>query len=154
MNKENVIRALEVCEIGNGCDQCSYSNMDGCIRHMCDDAIKLLRETPYATKMQPETPTYTKAYIFTKTENLVKYFNAHEPTLHENTFERYIQPREVQLILLIRYEGDKCICRIKCPINPLPIKGEFVAVAPGAVGSLLSTLGWGFKECLHLNLFK
>ena len=152
MDKANVIKAMEICGTATECCECPYFGMDGCDRYMIDDAIALLKETP--KEARNDSPAYTKAIIFTKTENLVKYFNGHEPPLPENTFNRYLQPREIQLILLVRYEEGKCICRIKCPINPLPIKGEFVAVSSGAVGSLLSTLGWKFKECLHLNLFK
>ena len=150
MNKENVIQALGMCDTDIECCECPYFGMDDCRRYMIDDAINLLRETPHAK----ETPAYTKALIFTKTETLVKYFNSKYPPLPNKTFDRYLQPREIQLVLLVRYEEDKCICRIKCPINPLPIKGEFVAVSPRAVGSLLFPLGWKFKECLHLNLFK
>lgn len=41
----------------------------------------------------------------------------------------YAEEREVRLILLVRFnEKGKPICRIKCPINPLPIEvGEMTA---------------------------
>lgn len=51
-------------------------------------------------------------------------------------------------------EEYKTICRIKCPINPLPIKGEFETPSVGAVSHVLATMGWVFKEKLHLNLLK
>lgn len=43
---------------------------------------------------------------------------------------------------------EQCICRIKCPINPLPIKGEFQCVSISEMTNLLTSLGWSYKEKL------
>lgn len=61
--------------------------------------------------------------------------------------------RDVHLILLVRHEDGKCICRIKCPINPLPIKGEFQCVSTGEMSKLLKSMGWTYKEKVHYGMF-
>ena len=67
--------------------------------------------------------------------------------------EMYSKDRDVQLILLVRHEDGKCICRIKCPINPLPIKGEFQCVSTGEMTKLLKSMGWTYKEKVHSGMF-
>ena len=67
--------------------------------------------------------------------------------------ERYSKDRDVQLILLVRHEDGKCICRIKCPINPLPIKGEFQCVSTGEMSKLLKSMGWTYKEKVRSGMF-
>lgn len=144
MDKTNVMNALSLCGTGReNCTGCPYYAMNGCDRHMCDDALALLKAE--------EKPTYHTALIFTKRDNLVKYFWG-KPALSNQ--EYYAREREVQLILLVRYEKGKCICCIKCPINPLPIKGEFEAPSIGAVSHTLQTMGWTYKEKLPLSMFR
>ena len=113
-----------------------------------------------------EKPTYGMAIIFTKRDNLSKWFNANcskfivdgnmEYSEHFVRAEKYYaQERIVKLILLVRFnEKGKPICRIKCPINPLPIKGEFEAPTVGVVSHTLETMGWTYKEKLPLGLFR
>ena len=154
MDKENVMKALSLCGTGSEtCTGCPYYGMGGCDRHMCDDAITLLKAN--------EKPTYGMAIIFTKRDNLLKWFSANDGfwALGTNAYQRaravYAKEREVRLILLVRFnEKGKPICRIKCPINPLPIKGEFEAPTVGAVSHTLETMGWTYKEKLPLGLFK
>ena len=148
MDKTNVIKALELCGTkSKTCTGCPYYGMGGCDRHMCDDALALLK----AEEKANEKPTYHTALIFTKRDNLVKYLWG-KPALSNQ--EYYARERDVQLILLVRYEKGKCICRIQCPINPLPIKGEFEAPSIGAVSHTLQTMGWTYKEKLPLDMFR
>lgn len=146
MDKTNVMKALSLCGTGReSCTRCPYYAMNGCGRHMCDDALALLK----AEEKANEKPTY--AFIFTKRDNLVKYCWG-KPAISNQ--EYYARERDVQLILLVRYEEGKCICRIKCPISPLPIKGEFEAPSIGAVSHTLQTMGWTYKEKLPLDMFR
>ena len=144
MDKENVIKALELCGTGSDtCAGCPYYGMSGCDRHMCDDALALIKAD--------EKPTYHQAIIFTKRDNLVKYFWG-KPALSNQ--EYYAREREIQLILLVRFENGKCICRIRCPINPLPIKGEFQCVSTSEMSKLLASMGWKYKEKIYSGMFQ
>lgn len=162
MDKANVIKALELC--GNGsttCTGCPYYGMGGCDRHMCDDALALIK----ADEKANEKPTYHQAIIFTKRDNLSKWFDANcskfivdgnmEYSEHFVRAEKlYAQERDIQLILLVRFENGKCICRIKCPINPLPIKGEFQCVSTSEMSKLLTSMGWTYKEKYGIEMFR
>lgn len=144
MEKKTVMKALSVCGRGiEACPECPYFDEAACGRHMCEDALALLKAE--------EKPTYHTALIFTKRDNLVKYFWGKSALSNQ---EYYAKEREVQLILLSRYEKGKCICCIKCPINPLPIKGEFEAPSISAVSHTLQTMGWTYKEKLPLGMFR
>ena len=154
MNKANVMKALERCANAANCSDCPYHGMNNCDGHLCEDALALLK----AEEKANEKPTYHTAFIYTKRDNLIKYFWG-KPALSKgktalSNREYYAKEREVQLILLVRYEEGKCICRIKCPINPLPIKGEFEPVNAAAVHRLLVSLGWTFKEKINLYMFQ
>ena len=158
MDKANVIKALEICEKGEGdCTGCPYSNIAGCTYCLNKDAISLLKAN--------EKPTYHQAIIFTKRDNLSKWFDANcskfivdgnmEYSEHFVRAEKlYAQERDIQLILLVRYENGKCICRIKCPINPLPIKGEFQCVSTSEMSKLLTSMGWTYKEKYGIEMFR
>lgn len=156
MDKTNVMKALSLCGTGSEtCTGCPYYGMNGCDRHMCDDALSLL-------KANEPKPQYHSAYRFSKVTNLLKYLSSSyqrygtsgNPEDAERIREWYAREREVQLILLVRHEEGKCICRIKCPVNPLPLKGEFVVTNAGDVSRLLIDLGWSFKDKLNLAMFK
>ena len=107
---------------------------------------------------------YTDAIIFTKTTSLSAWFDAHyhdrlglcATSVGFNQLrQRYAQPREVQLVLLVRYEPTKHpICKIKCPINPLPIRGEFEVVSTGEIVDFLRRDGWEVKQKLPVALLK
>ena len=148
MDKTNVMKALSLCGTGSDtCAGCPYYGMSGCDRHMCDDALTLLKADENAN----EKPTYHQAIIFTKRDNLVKYFWG-KPALSNQ--EYYAREREIQLILLVRFENGKCICRIKCPINPLPIKGEFQCVSTSEMSKLLTSIGWTYKAKYGIGMFR
>ena len=118
---------------------------------------------------------YSRAFIFHKETDLMPYFEAKKDALgydpqfpsHQRMKARYEQKRDVQLIALIRYDGvpgtvngrkvitgQKCMCRIKCPINPLPIKGEFEVASPYHICEFLRELGWTLEREHNLKLFK
>ena len=157
MDKANVMKALELCGTGSKtCTGCPYHGMNGCDRHMCDDALSLLKAKAN------DKSTYHTAIIYTKHTNLMPWlqsnytkFGAHGTTEQALRIrEMYSKDRDVQLILLVRHEEGKCICRIKCPINPLPIKGEFQCVSTNEMTKLLASMGWKYKEKVHSGMFK
>lgn len=156
MDKANVMKALELCGTGSEtCTGCPYYAMGGCDRRMCDDALSLLQSND-------ATHTYHTAIIYTKHTNLMPWlqsnytkFGTHGTTEQVLRIrEMYSKDRDVQLILLVRHEEGKCICRIKCPINPLPIKGEFQCVSTSEMTKLLASMGWKYKEKVHSDMFK
>ena len=155
MNKYDVMKALSLCGTeSTTCTECPYYAMGDCDRRMCDDALFMLQSND-------TTPTDHTAIIYTKHTNLMpwlqsKYerFGTHGTTEQAQRIrEMYSKDREVQLILLVRHEDGKCICRIKCPINPLPIKGEFQCVSTGEMSKLLKSMGWTYKEKVHSGMF-
>lgn len=154
MEKANVMKALTLCGTGSEtCTGCPYYGMDGCDRHMCDDALSLLKAKAN------DKPTYHTAIIYTKRDNLLKWLDGHYPKFRDvkeaaRIRAEYATEREIQLILLVRHEDGKCICRIKCPINPLPIKGEFQCVNTSEMTELLASMGWKYKEKIHSGMFK
>ena len=154
MDKANVMKALELCGTGSEtCTGCPYYGMDGCDLHMCDDALSLRKA------MANDNPTYHTAIIYTKRDNLSKWLNRRYSKFRDaqeaaRIRAEYATEREIQLILLVRHEEGKCICRIKCPINPLPIKGEFQCVSTIEMTRLLSSMGWTYKEKVHSAMFK
>jgi len=103
--------------------------------------------------------TYSRAIMFTKHTDLMPYFEikrAHSqcPNSWENCKSYYEAKRDVNLILQIRYdEKGNIICRIKCPINPLPIKGEFNVCHLGALVAFLEREGWKFNGNYNLRMF-
>lgn len=158
MDKANVMKALEVCMDFSNCQECPYYNVEvGCREHMNSDALALLKAN--------EKPTYGMAIIYTKRDNLLKWFdiNGYQYAQggnmeYSDKYQRmravYATEREIQLILLVRHENGKTICRIKCPINPLPIKGEFQCVSTSEMTKLLASMGWKYKEKIHSAMFR
>lgn len=107
---------------------------------------------------------YTRAFIFTKRTNLLPWLDSNWHRfgidVRRNSEQwatlraEYAIEREVQLVLLIRNERDGICARIKCPINPLPIKGEFQIASPGEMIQLLNSMGWELVSKQNLRLFK
>ena len=161
MNKNDVMKALEWCAFsGSDGGDCPYGGMTHCDRHLCEDALALLQSTENKHNAIA-SPTYHTAIIYTKHTNLMPWlqsnytkFGTHGTTEQALRIrEMYSKDRDVQLILLVRHEDGKCICRIKCPINPLPIKGEFQCVSTGEMSKLLKSMGWTYKEKVHSSMF-
>ena len=155
MNKHDVMKAMERCaSLGDCCYDCPYRGMDCCYRHLCEDALSLLQSTDDEHNVIA-SPTYHTAIIYTKHTNLMPWYNGRcDAPRNPTAREYYSKDREVQLILLVRHEDGKCICRIKCPINPLPIKGDFQCVSTGEMSKLLKSMGWTYKEKVHSGMFK
>lgn len=149
MNKNDIMRALQCCSCGN-CVECPYDGKEECDAKMCADAISMLK----ANK-----PAYSLVYIYTKRTNLSAYMSA-KVTAHcsDNAYqamrEHYAKERDVKLIAMFRWDGAKCFCKIKCPINPLPVKGEFETPTTGAVDRFLKANGWSFEQRLYPRMFE
>lgn len=159
MNKHDVMKALALCAGVNGnadCTKCPYFGVTKCDARLNEDAIALLKSEPVGN-------IYHTAIIYTKHTNLLPWLDGQYNIPRDSQVrEYYSRNREVQLILLVRHEdirigGDikhRCICRIKCPINPLPIKGEFECVSTGEMTKLLTSMGWKYKEKIHNSIFR
>lgn len=150
-SREEIIEALELCPT-SGCAGCPYYGLERCDRALAKDAITLLDRAN-------DKPVYQYALIFTKRDNLSKWFNANcSKFIVDGNLEysrrRYAQERDIKLTLLVRYDNNKCICRIKCPINPLPVRGEFNAVSEHEVRKFLTSLGWTCEQRLPLYFFR
>ena len=123
---------------------------------MCDDAVALLK----ASEAPKAKPKYTCAIIFTKRTNLSAYCNnkVYNKCGSDARFDAmckyYARERDVQLILLTRYENGKLMCRIKCPINPLPVKGEFEVPSYIVIERYLRNNGWTFKQQIYPQMFE
>lgn len=153
-SREEIIEALELCPT-SGCAGCPYYGLERCDRALAKDAITLLEKSDRAN----DKPVYQYALIFTKRDNLSKWFNANcSKFITDSNLEysrrRYAQERDIKLTLLVRYDNNKCICRIKCPINPLPVRGEFNAVSEHEVRKFLTSLGWTCEQRLPLYFFR
>lgn len=147
MDKATVIKALEICASEEGCEACPYYKERSCDKSMAKDIIALLKAN--------DKPTYHTAVIYTKRDNLLSWYEDRPDINHTPSIrEHYARERDVQLILLVRHEEGKCICRIKCPINPLPIKGEFQCVSTSEMTRLLTSMGWTYKEKVHSAMFR
>ena len=103
---------------------------------------------------------YSRAFIFTKRTDLLPYFYAHYngSAISSEQYARlksyYERERNVQLILLVRYDGNKTICRIKCPINPMPVKGEFEASSVSSLIDFMRQNGWHNTDAWSLSMFR
>ena len=114
---------------------------------------------------------YDRVLIFTKKGNLMKYLCTDKVTRSfsnanaEGLRQYYGQDRDIQLIACLRWEDypvstrngimqiPKCFCKIKCPINPLPVRGEFEVASLEALRSFLKADGWTLKQDVCSNLF-
>lgn len=105
---------------------------------------------------------YQYAYIYSKKGNLEDYLKTDKTLARYNyapsepAQRYYTNPREIRLILLIRndYANRKMYCRIKCPVNPLPVKGEFEVPSLASLRHFLEKDGWMQKEYIHAHLLR
>ena len=108
------------------------------------------------------TINYTSAIIFTKHTDMLPWFDSKHHDASSVGFDHLknscSKPRDVQLILLMRYEysmsGTRILCKIKCPINPLPIRGEFEVAHLYRLTQLLEREGWKMERKLPISLLK
>lgn len=86
---------------------------------------------------------YTKAITFVRQGDLMQYLKGnHNIPVNQATIQRYSKIRDIQLVLWVRYSEGKTYCKINCPINPLPIKGEFEVVSENLICKFLLSYGW------------
>lgn len=115
---------------------------------------------------------YNTVLIFTKKGNLLKFLQTDRIAGRfsnpnsENVQQHYGKEREIQLIACIRWEEfqvstskgyrqvSKCFCKIKCPVNPLPVKGEFEIPSIEVLHSFLKADGWELKQKIHSWMFQ
>jgi hypothetical protein len=115
---------------------------------------------------------YDRVLVYTKRGNLLGYLNT-DKVLKENANYAtssvkayYEKEREIQLIASVRWENfpvptrngivqmPKCFCRIKCPVNPLPVKGEFELPSIESLREFLKANGWTLKQDIYSGWFK
>lgn len=98
---------------------------------------------------------YRMAWIFTKKGNLLPWlYGKYSAPISERTEAMYAREREIQLVLLIRNDQDGIHCRIKCPVSPLPVKGEFTVPCMSAIYNFLLLDGWTRKQCISAGIFE
>lgn len=105
---------------------------------------------------------YNSMVVFSKIMPMTAYYNtckveAKLPTsVYNECTEEAKKEREVQLILLSRRDrtSGKEFFRIKCPISPLPVVGEFEAPSYAAIVAFLERMGWKYKHTTWANAFR
>ena len=155
MTKETILNALSCCAKGT-CVECYYYGLDDCDKKMCKDTVAMLNASETNAK-----PKYSCAIIFTKKGNLLDYLSTDKMSYgntggnppSDSIKAYYAKERDIELILLCRWEKNKVMCRIKCPVNPIPVKGEFEAPTYGAICRFLTRNGWKFKEKFYPIMF-
>ena len=159
MEKANIIKAMECCfssAFSNKCSECPFNGEENCHEKLLMDAVNAL-----STKAS-EAPKakYTFAIIYTKRTNLSAYFMdkvSYERVASREQYESlrnyYARERDVQLVASFRWDNRKLMCRIKCPINPIPVKGEFEVPSYGVFANFLKANGWEYKQKLSASMF-
>lgn len=101
---------------------------------------------------------YNRVFVFTKKGNLLPWFHSKNLNMTQASAEYYGKERDIELIAMFRYEitqlGTKCFCKIKCPVKPLPVKGEFEAPSESSVINFLSKEGWHLKQKIYPHMFE
>lgn len=115
---------------------------------------------------------YDRVLVYTKKGNLLDYLHtdkvsrANSSLCQDNVHNYYAQEREIQLVVSARWEDfpvstrkgivqmAKCFCRIKCPINPLPVKGEFEVPSLDSLRRFLKANGWELKQDMGSGWFE
>lgn len=81
---------------------------------------------------------------FKKRMNLMDFYR-HDPNrigTSEAAERYYSEERDVKLVVIERFEAGKIYCTIKCPVNPLPVKGEFEVPGFSVLERFLVANGW------------
>ena len=70
----------------------------------------------------------------------------------------YAKERDVTMRVFYRFEPDEAhpghvriLCKIKCPINPLPVRGEFEIPNMAVLKRFLLAAGWVEHDCMNLS---
>lgn len=87
---------------------------------------------------------YHGALVFTKKGNLRPFY---ESKLMKAS-PWMLAEREIQCVVLYRLDNGNRHCLIKCPINPLPVKGEFTAPSLNVVKRWFLDNGWTHKATI------
>ena len=99
---------------------------------------------------------YTLVQVYTKKGNLLPWYHSQHDRGHHamSTAEYYAKERDIQLLAMFRFDNGKCFCKIKCPVNPLPVKGEFEIPSTGAISHFLIDNGWNYKQKFYPRMFE
>ena len=109
--------------------------------------------------------TVDSIFTFVKTTNLNDWFHSttrlpnvasvRDPLVYQMAIkeyqreaEIYSKERPVQLVVQACFKGNKTYCRIKCPINPLPVKGWFETPSVNVLKKHPESSGWSLL-CHH-----
>ena len=90
---------------------------------------------------------YKYALVFTKKGNLEDYYANKFDSPGPNCPAARIE-REIQCVVYYRWDQSNLLCHIKCPINPLPVKGEFQAPALNVIKRWFASDGWTLKATI------
>ena len=103
---------------------------------------------------------YQRVLIYTKKGNLLDYLHTYKvserycnASSSETLHKYYGAEREIQLIACLRWEKNKVYCKIKCPLSPIPVKGEFELPSQGCLDAFLKANGWNFKQTIDGWMF-
>lgn len=99
---------------------------------------------------------YSYVVIYVKRTNLLAFYD-HDPSNQhptERERERYAKERPVRLVMSVRHDNNRAFCRIKCPINPLPVKGEFEVPNMAVIQRFLEREGWAKIDVIPAAFFK
>lgn len=84
---------------------------------------------------------------FVKRTDLMEFRRHTQSEDSVTPMEYYTKERDVRLVVTERITEDRRIfCRINCPINPLPVKGEFEIPNWFAFKRFLESQGWKQHE--------
>ena len=113
---------------------------------------------------------YDRVLIYTKKGNLLNYLNTNKGFMNvsnpEKAKEYYGAERDIQLIACIRWEDvpvstrkgimqmSQAYCKIKCPVNPIPVKGEFKLPSLESLQVFLKANGWTLKQDICTRMFE
>ena len=89
---------------------------------------------------------YSHIYTYTKHTNLmpfaeVKAIKSGKP-ISSLGRKYYEANRDVKMNVYVRFSGNNVYCRVQCPINPLPVTGEFAVPKLCVLQDFLSANGW------------
>lgn len=90
------------------------------------------------------TTNYSVAYIYTKHTDLLQWFDINYSSQMSMGYQ----------LLLVRFDGNKHYCKIKCPINPIPVKGEFETPSLGCIQKFLNNDGWRMERKIPISFLK
>lgn len=106
---------------------------------------------------------YPYAMHFTKMDTLKEYastdkFYDTRGNISDATKAHYDTPKIINLVVSFRWDhskeyGRRLMCRINCPINPIPVKGEFQAPSLKALRKFLEKEHWNFHGYVETRTF-